>query len=100
MVETAFTKSRRLHGSPRIHADLRDVGWQVSEKSVAASMARQGVGGAAEATPDRYNKPADKRTVPLPDLLRRDFTVWAPEQEVGRRYLMDCLYPGGVERSH
>ena len=31
------------YGSPRIHAELRDLGWRVSEKTVPASMARQGL---------------------------------------------------------
>ncbi len=32
-----------LHGSPRLHADLLDDGWKVSEKTVADSMHRQGL---------------------------------------------------------
>ena len=31
------------YGSPRVHAELRDLGWKVTEKTVAASMARQGL---------------------------------------------------------
>jgi len=31
------------YGSPRIHAELRDRGWKVTEKTVAASMAHQGL---------------------------------------------------------
>ena len=65
------------YGSPRIHAELRDLGWQVSEKTVAASMARQGL----VARPKRrfrcLTRP-DKRAVPFPDLLRRDFSATAP----------------------
>ena len=40
-VKVAFGKARGLHGSPRLHADLRDDGWTVSEKTVADSMRRQ-----------------------------------------------------------
>src|SRR4051794_31905126 len=42
-VAEAFKKARGLHGSPRLHADLRDAGWVVSEKTVADSMRRQGL---------------------------------------------------------
>ena len=42
-VAAAFKKARGLHGSPRLHADLRDAGWRVSEKTVADSMRRQGL---------------------------------------------------------
>ena len=42
-VAEAFAAAHGLHGSPRIHTDLRATGWQVSEKSVAKSMARQGL---------------------------------------------------------
>ena len=36
-------KARGLHGSPWLHDDLREAGWQVSEKTVADSMRRQGL---------------------------------------------------------
>ena len=36
-VRLAFGKTRGLHGSPRLHADLREDGWTVSEKTVADS---------------------------------------------------------------
>ena len=42
-VADAFSKARGLHGSPRLHADLREAGWTVSEKTVADSMRRQGL---------------------------------------------------------
>ena len=32
-VAVAFKKARGLHGSPRLHANLRDAGWTVSEKT-------------------------------------------------------------------
>ncbi len=41
-VKVMFTKKRGLHGSPRLHADLRDEGWEVSEKTVAGSMRVRG----------------------------------------------------------
>jgi hypothetical protein len=41
-VKVAFDRARGLHGSPRLHADLRENGWQVSEKTVADSMRRGG----------------------------------------------------------
>ena len=76
-VVDAFTKARGLHGSPRLHADLRDAGWRVAEKTVADSMRRQGLvarrirrrGGLT-----RQDKAAPK----FPDLLKRDFTASAP----------------------
>jgi putative transposase len=37
-VTEAFGAARGLHGSPRLHADLREAGWTVSEKTVADSM--------------------------------------------------------------
>ncbi|MBX7432388.1 IS3 family transposase, partial [Mycobacterium sp. Y57] len=39
-VAAAFGKAKGLHGSPRLVADLRDLGWEVSEKTVADSMRR------------------------------------------------------------
>lgn len=42
-VAAGFAAARGLHGSPRLHVDLRDAGWKVSEKTVADSMRRQGL---------------------------------------------------------
>jgi len=36
-------EARGLHGSPRLHADLVEDCWRVSEKTVADSMRRQGL---------------------------------------------------------
>jgi putative transposase len=42
-VTQAFGAARGLHGSPRLHADLCDAGWGVSETTVADSMRRHGL---------------------------------------------------------
>ena len=42
-VRAMFDDAKGLHGSPRLHADLRDAGWIVTEKTVADSMRRQGL---------------------------------------------------------
>lgn len=76
-VAAAFGASHGLHGSPRIHADLRADGWVVSEKSVAKSMARQGLVARARKRRKNLTRP-DKRVIPFPDLVKRDFTASAP----------------------
>lgn len=76
-VAVAFTKARGLHGSPRLHADLRDDGWQVSEKTVADSMRRQGL--VARRIKRRNGLTRQDKTKPkFPDLVKRDFTADAP----------------------
>jgi transposase InsO family protein len=76
-IADAFTRARGLHGSPRLHADLRDAGWQVSEKTVADSMQRQGL--VARRIKRRGGLTRqDKTKIPFSDLLRRDFTAEAP----------------------
>jgi transposase InsO family protein len=76
-VATAFQDARGLHGSPRLHADLRDAGWTVSPKTVADSMRRQGL--VARRIRRRNGLTRQDKTAPkFPDLLRRDFTAAAP----------------------
>lgn len=76
-VAVAFTKARGLHGSPRLHADLRDDGWTVSEKTVADSMRRQGL--VARRIKRRNGLTQQDKTAPkFPDLLKRDFTADRP----------------------
>ena len=76
-VAKAFDDARGLHGSPRILVDLREAGWTVSEKTVAASMARQGLVARPRKRRKNLTRP-DKRAVPFPDLVKRDFTAPAP----------------------
>ena len=76
-VKVAFDKARGLHGSPRLHADLRDDGWTVSEKTVADSMRRQGL--VARRIKRRNGLTKQDKTAPkFPDLLKRDFTAQRP----------------------
>jgi putative transposase len=76
-VAEAFKAARGLHGSPRLHADLREAGWQVSEKTVADSMRRQGL--IARRIRRRGGLTRQDKTAPkFPDLLRRDFTAERP----------------------
>lgn len=76
-VAEAFQLARGLHGSPRLVADLRDLGWVVSEKSVADSMRRQGL--VARRIKRRNGLTKQDKTAPkFPDLVKRDFTAAAP----------------------
>jgi putative transposase len=76
-VGAAFKTARGLHGSPRLHADLREAGWLVSEKTVANSMRRQGL--VARKIRRRNGLTRQDKTAPkFPDLLNRDFTAATP----------------------
>ncbi len=46
-IESIFRTSRRTYGRPRIHADLRDEGINVSGKRIARLMRERGVKGAS-----------------------------------------------------
>jgi putative transposase len=76
-VRTAFNQARGLHGSPRLHADLREARWVVSEKTVADSMRRQGLVARWIKRRNGLTR-QDKTKTPFPDLLKRDFTAPAP----------------------
>ncbi len=79
-VVAAFGKARGLHGSPRLHADLREACWVVSEKTVADSMRRQGL--VARIIKRRGGLTRqDKAAAKFPDLVRRDFTAAAPNSK-------------------
>ena len=79
-VRSAFGKARGLHGSPRLVADLCDLGWTVSEKTVADSMRRQGL--VARKIRRRNGLTKQDKTAPkFPDLLKRNFTAAATNQK-------------------
>ncbi|GAA2420713.1 hypothetical protein GCM10009856_33240 [Mycolicibacterium llatzerense] len=78
-VAAAFVKAKGLHGSPRLIADLRDLGWEVSEKTVADSMRRQGL--VARKIRRRQGLTKQDKTAPkFPDLVKRNFTAVAPNR--------------------
>jgi putative transposase len=84
VVKVAFEASRGLHGSPRLVFDLRDLGWVVSEKSVAASMRRQNL--VARVIKRRCGLTRQDKTAPkFPDLIKRDFTATA----INKRWVGD-----------
>jgi transposase InsO family protein len=68
------------YGSPRIHAELRELGWRVSKNTVAASMARQGLVARSKRRSRCLTRP-DKRAVPFGDLVGRDFSATTPNQK-------------------
>ena len=75
-VRIMFKRKRGLHGSPRLHEDLLEDGWKVSEKTVADSMRRQGL--VARVIKRRQGTTKqDKKAAKFPDLLKRDFTAEA-----------------------
>jgi transposase InsO family protein len=63
------------YGSPRVFEDLIEAGWRVSKKSVAASMARQGLAGRGPKRKRRSLTRPDKAAAPIPDLVKRDFAA-------------------------
>jgi transposase InsO family protein len=70
----------RTYGSPRIYAELRDVGWEVSEKTVADSMARQELVARPKRRFRSLTRP-DKAAEPVPDLVNRDFSATAVDEK-------------------
>lgn len=63
------------YGSPRVWEDLVADGWRVSKKTVAASMARQGLQGRSPKRKRRSLTRPDKAAEPIPDLVGRDFSA-------------------------
>jgi putative transposase len=61
------------YGSPRVWEDLVAAGWKVSKKTVAASMARQGLAGRCPKRTRRGLTRPDRAADPIPDLIGRDF---------------------------
>jgi hypothetical protein len=76
-VAAMFDDAGSVHGSPRLHVDLRATGWVVTEKTVADSMRRQGLV-ARTVKRGRCTTQQDPSAPKFPDLLRRDFTAPAP----------------------
>jgi transposase InsO family protein len=76
-VREMFDASQRTYGSPRIHTDLVETGWQVSVNTVADSMRRQDLAGRKPKRCKGLTR-QDKTAPKFPDLLKRDFAAPAP----------------------
>jgi putative transposase len=76
-IREAFEASGRTYGSPRVLVDLRAAGCRVTKHTVAKIMAAEGLVARTKRRRRSLTRP-DKRAVPFPDLVQRDFTAPAP----------------------
>ena len=83
-VRRLFAAHRGTYGSPRITADLREAGWQVSENTVAAVMAEQGLAARRKKRRKSATRPGKGRWR-APDLVKRDF----PAARINTRWYGD-----------
>ncbi|MEN4447982.1 MULTISPECIES: IS3 family transposase [unclassified Mycobacterium] len=72
-VAAAHEASGGVYGAPRILADLREKGRTVSRKTVAASLARQGLAGISPRSFAPPTTVVDLDAPPIPDLVKRRF---------------------------
>jgi putative transposase len=79
-VARLFRAHHGTYGSPRITADLRDAGWQVSENTVAALMRDQHLAARRKKRRRSLTRPGRGRWR-APDLVRRDFTAGTVNQK-------------------
>jgi putative transposase len=76
------------YGSPQIHAELQDQGWQIGVNRVARLMALHGLEGCSGRR-RRHRLTRQAKVAPdIPDLLERDFTAEAPDT----RWVTDISY--------
>lgn len=102
LIGSLFAKHHGTYGSPRICADLRALGWQVSVNTVAAVMAEQALVARAKHHRRSTTRP-DKSARKAPDAVRRHFSppplpdvIWVGDvteipTDEGKFYLADVL---------
>jgi len=78
-IQAIHKQSRKTYGAPRIHAALKDKGFQVGRHRVARLMSQQGIC----VRPRRRFKTTTDSNHPFPiaeNLLNRDFTTTEPDK--------------------
>ena len=83
-VRRLFGRHRGTYGSPRITADLRELGWKVSENTVAALMREQNLQARRRRKRRGTTRPGKGRWR-APDLVQRDF----PAQKINKKWYGD-----------
>jgi putative transposase len=83
-VKRLFMLHEGKYGSPRITADLKDAGWQVSENTVAGLMRAQGLAARRKKRRRSTTRPSRGRWR-APDLVKRVF----PAAQVNRKWFGD-----------
>ena len=83
-VARLFKRHDGKYGSPRITADLRDEGWQVSKNTVAAVMRELGLAARRKKKRRSTTRPGRGRWR-APDLVKRDF----PAQKINQKWFGD-----------
>ena len=78
-IQTSHAESKGTYGAPRVHADLKELGYAVGEKRVARLMRQAGLKGVSPRKWTTTTTPndADKKA---PDLVKRRFKANRPNQ--------------------
>jgi putative transposase len=84
LVATVFARHRGRYGSPRIAAELRELGWRVSENTVAALMAERGLIARPKRRRTNTTRPGRGRWR-APDQVKRDFSA----ERINQRWFGD-----------
>ncbi|MFN2533925.1 MAG: IS3 family transposase [Pseudonocardiaceae bacterium] len=84
LIAALFVQHRGTYGAPRITADLTEMGWRVSQNTVAALMVEQGLRARAKHRRRGTTRPGKGRWH-APDLVKRDFTA----RRVNQRWFGD-----------
>ncbi len=78
-IESIHDESRGTYGTPRVHAELADNGVRISRRRVARLMKQAGLEGVSRRRRHRTTRRGVDAQV-VPDLVKRNFTVQAPNQ--------------------
>jgi transposase InsO family protein len=84
LIAALFAQHRGTYGAPRIIADLTEMGWRVSQNTVAALMVEQGLRARTKRRRRGTTRPGKGRWH-APDLVKRDFTA----RRVNQRWFGD-----------
>jgi transposase InsO family protein len=80
LVAVLFAQHRGTYGAPRITADVRELGWTVSQNTVAALMREQGLAARRRRARRSSTRPSRGRWR-APDLVKRDFAAESINQK-------------------